>query len=493
MRFTDVLKKKSLSLAGKIAVSLIPPKSFTTLSESEKYMPTGDDKFDCTGGEKWSCGFAKSVLTPTDYTLKTYYIAGYNSDNPVKGVLDDMFARAVYFDDNSGRGGAVFCAIDCVGMSRKDINDIRKLALQSGKLGKIKSINICATHTHSAVDTQGLWGEKIYKSGRDEQYMAYLKQKAADAVVSSYLNRKDGKLFLGIERVEGIQADVRTPVTYDDNLTVLHFVPFDGSEETFAVNFACHAELLGDKTQKISADFPAYLIAQVEKRKSGANVAFFNGAVGGMVSAKDIKKIYRNEIDCEKYTREFGAMLGDAVAAIKNETEIKPVLNIKSKTVKLFADNTVLIFARFLKIINNDIGRTGKIGTACLFSEVSYAEFGEKDVAVFLVPGEIFPEFFNGRFLNAENSANHREVSYKRPLADMTECKHAFVIGLCNDELGYIVPENDFIVHPAMPYINSVKDDMRRNHYEETVGLGPKTGGALLGAFEDIISRAEDF
>lgn len=493
MKFTDTLKKKSLSLVGKIAVLLMPPKSFTTISESGKYMPIGDDKFDCSCGEKWSCGFAKSVLTPDDYDKKTYYIAGYNSNNPVKGVLDDMYARAVCFDDNSGRGSVIFCAIDCVGMSRKDINDIRKLALQSGKLGNVKSINICATHTHSAIDTQGLWGAKIYKSGRDEHYMSVLKQKAADAVVFSYLNKKDGKLFLGVEKVEGVQADVRTPVTYDDNLTVLRFVPFDGSEETFAVNFACHAELLGDKTQKISADFPAYLIAQTEKRMNGANVAFFNGAVGGMVSAKDIKKIYRNEIDCEKYTREFGKMLGDAVAEIKYETEIKPVLNVRSETVRLFADNTVLILARLLNVINNDIGRTGEVGKACLFSEVAYAEFGEKDVGIFLVPGEIFPEFFNGDFLNAENSANHREVSYKRPLVDMTECKHSFVIGLCNDELGYIVPENDFMVHQVTPYINSVKDDMKRNHYEETVGLGPKTGGALLEAFEHIIATVEDF
>ena len=27
--------------------------------------------------------------------VKTYYIAGYNSDNPAEGVPDDMYARAV--------------------------------------------------------------------------------------------------------------------------------------------------------------------------------------------------------------------------------------------------------------------------------------------------------------------------------------------------------------------------------------------------------------
>ena len=74
-------------------------------------------------------------------------------------MLDNLFARAVYIDDNRGDGGAIFCALDCVGISRKDINDIRKLVIESGRLGKVKSVNIASTHTHAGIDSQGLWGE----------------------------------------------------------------------------------------------------------------------------------------------------------------------------------------------------------------------------------------------------------------------------------------------------------------------------------------------
>lgn len=485
MKFKDKLIKNSLSFLGGAVVSAMPKKYFKTQTQADKYMLRGDEEFSLESGNTWTCGFGKSVVTAPDYNTETYYIAGYDSNNPVKGVLDDMYARAVFIDDNKGNGGVVFCAVDCVGMSRKDINDIRKAVIEHQK-HKLKSINICATHSHSAIDTQGLWGEKLYKSGRNEKYMAYLKERTAQAIISAIETRKDGKLYFGFSQTDGLQADVRTPVTFDDNLNVLHFVPNDSSGDIYAVNFACHAELLGDKTTRVSADFPAYLIKEIESRNANVNALFFNGAIGGMVSAKDIKKIYRNEINCEEYTKNYGKTLGELVLTIDNEKELKPILNIKSKGIKIVADNTLLVFARFLKILNNDISRTEKRTKASLFSEICYAEFGEKDLALFLVPGELFSELFNGEFLTENDSANHKKADYDKSLSDMSDCKHKFVIGLANDELGYIVPENDYLLNEVTPYLNSQKDDMQRNHYEETNAVSKDAGKIILDEFEKI-------
>lgn len=72
----------------------------------------------------------------------------------------------------------------------------------------------------------------------------------------------------------------------------------------------------------------------------------------------------------------------------------------------------------------------------------------------------------------------------------MSDCKHKFVIGLCNDELGYIVAENDFILNETTPYINSVKDDMQRNHYEETNSTGPQCAKIILDETENLILSA---
>lgn len=489
MKFKDSFTKKSVDTLAKFIISTMPKKHFTAQSDADKFMLTGNEKFSYSSGEKWVCGFGKATYTPADYKSKTYYIAGYDSNNPVKGVLDDLYARAVYLDDNRGDGGVVFCALDCVGISRKDINDIRRLVLQSGKLGKVKSINIASTHTHAGVDTQGLWGEKIYKCGKDKAFMDNLKKTAAQAIITAFESKKDGSLFMGCTPVEDMQADVRTPVTYDKNLTRFRFSPDDNSGDVYIVNFASHAELLGT-TSLISADFPAYLIKEIEEKVPGSNAVFFNGAIGGMISAKEIKKVYRDSIDCEAYMKDFGRQLGEIALSIKNETELKPILNIKSKSVIIPGENTVLILARYLNVLNNDIGRTEKRNKACIYSEVGYMELGDKDVAVFLIPGELFPELYNGEFLTEKDSANHRKASYQKVLVDMTECKHKFVIGLCNDELGYIVAENDFLLNETLPYINKATDDMDRDHYEETNSTGPETGKIILEETEKLIKSA---
>ncbi len=490
MKFKESFTKTAVKTLTDVILSTIPKKCFTTQENSNEFMLTGDEKFSYVPGKKWTCGFGKASFTPDDYDSKTYYIAGYDSNNPVKGVLDNLYARAVYLDDNRGDGGVVFCALDCVGMSRKDINDIRKLALESGRLGKVKSINISSTHTHAGIDTQGLWGEKIYKSGKDESFMNSLKKAAAQAVISAFENRKDGRFFMGHTVVEDMQADVRTPETYDKNLTRFRFSPNDKTGDIYIVNFASHAELLGT-TSLVSADFPAYLIKEIEEKASGSDAVFFNGAIGGMISAKEIKKVYRDSIDCEAYMKDFGKRLGEIALSVSNETELMPILNIKSKGIAVPGDNTVLILARYLKVLNNDIGRTKKRSKVCIYSEVGYLELGDKDVAAFLIPGELFPELYNGEFLSEKDSANHRPSDYPKVLSDMTDCKHKFVIGLCNDELGYILAENDFLLNEALPYINKATDDMDRDHYEETNSTGPATGKIILDETEDLIESAK--
>ena len=486
---TDKIISKAVTLLSKAVIFAMPKSYFTTADKADKYMLTGDEKFSSAHGEHFTCGFGKAILTPSDVSQGRYFIAGYDSNNRATGVLDDMYARAVYIDDNTGRGGVVMCAVDAVGISRRDINVIREIVITSGRIPRLKSINICATHSHSAIDTQGLWGEKIYKCGRDEKFMASLCQKTADAIISAYENRADGKLFYSVKKTEGLQFDCRTPDTYDSNLTKIRFESFDGKKNICIVNFASHAELLGSKTKNVSADFPAYMIKEIEENNENCDAVFINGAIGGMISAKEIKKVYRNEIDCEAYTKQFGKMLGSMVNSLDGEKELTASVNIKSVPVKISASNFVLILARLLKVLNNDIARSKKRNEAYIFTEVGYLELGESDIGMFLIPGELFPELFNGEFLSGETSATSKQAEYN-VLKNMGNAKHKFVVGLCNDELGYIIPENDFFLNARTPYIDSGKDRFDRNHYEETNSTGPKTAKTLLDAMDKLIRSA---
>ncbi len=486
----DKITRKAIETLADAVISCMPKKYFTTSEKANKYMLSGDSVFSSDKGEFFTCGFGKADLTPKDVNEKTYYIAGYGSNNAAKSVLDHMFARAFFIDDNTGRGGAVICAVDAVGLSRRDINDIRKIVLQSGKTENLKSISVCATHTHSAIDTQGLWGEKIFKSGRNEEYMKFFKEKTAEAIIKAYENRKNGKLFYSVCKTKDMHCDYRLPDAYDENLTKLRFESFDGSENVQVINFACHAELLGSKSNSISADFPCYMIKEIEENNENTNAVYINGAIGGMISAKEIRKVYRHEFDCLKYTQEYGKSLGELANSMTNEEELIPLLNIKSVPVKIKADNFVLIFARLMNVINNDCLRSNKRKEAYVATELGYLELGSKQIGAFLIPGELFPELWNGQFLSADESATGKKAEYNI-LSPMTDCDHNFVVGLCNDELGYIIPDNDFLLNEKTPYIDAAKDRFDRRHYEETNSTGPDTARTILDETFNLIKSVK--
>lgn len=487
---TDKIVRSSLLGLSKTIIFSMPEKNFTTSEKANKYMLKGDNKFSTQKGEHFTCGFGKAVLTPDDVKTRKYYIAGYDSNNPAQGVLDDMYARAVYIDDNTGRGGVIMCSVDAVGISRKDINRIRKLVIESKKIPSLKSINICATHSHSAIDTQGLWGEKLFKCGRDEEFMKHLRKLTAKAIIEAYEKRADGRMFYSVKKTEDLQFDCRTPDTFDSNFTKIRFESFDGTKNIHIINFASHAELLGSCTKNISADFPAYMIKEIESNNDNCDALFINGAIGGMISAKEIKKVYRETIDCEAYTKAFGKTLGELSNSLTDETEIAPLINVKSSPVSISAANYVLILARLLGVLNNDISRDRKKGVASIYSEVGYLELGEKEIGMFLIPGELFPELFNGEFLSDKESGNETKARYNI-LSEQGNAKHKFVVGLCNDELGYIIPDNDFFLDSKMPYIEKGKDRFDRDHYEETNSTGPETARTLLEAIEKIIKSTE--
>lgn len=94
-------------------------------------------------------------------------------------------------------------------------------------------------------------------------------------------------------------------------------------------------------------------------------------------------------------------------------------------------------------MLNNDISRDRSKGVGSIYSEVGYLELGKK-------------------------------ASYSI-FSEQGSAKHKFVVGLCNDELGYIIPDNDFFLDSKLPYINNGKDNFDRSHYEEINSTGPDT------------------
>ena len=61
--------------------------------------------------------------------------------------------------------------------------------------------------------------------------------------------------------------------------------------------------------------------------------------------------------------------------------------------------------------------------------------------------------------------------------------ENLLILGLANDELGYIVPPSDFLVNKTNPYLEKTMDLIGENHYEETNSVGPECAEVVAESF----------
>lgn len=434
----------------------------------------------------YTVGFGKCVVLPDDIETKKYYIAGYGENNPAKGVIDPQYAHAMWIDDNSGRGGILFISLDVVGLLNKDVNRIRDRLKDFKEKTGCRSINVFSTHNHAGIDTMGIWG-KLPKSGKDCKFMELLFESTVKACETAYNNRCNGDLYLGTVDVPDMQEDIRTPIVYSKTLTRFRFKPHNDSDEIWLVNFASHSESLQGCNHLVSADFPCYFREKI-KAEIGADVVYSVGAVGGMISM-DIpdEKTLRQEHRLLESTRKIGYKLAEYALSIENEQKLQPVLNFARKEFYAGVENTILTLACCIGLLEADRYASKEYKNYfCLKSEISYFELGGKKML--FLPCEIFPELVFGGFLNADESSSGSggEVNPKT-LAEITNDENILVFGLANDELGYVVPPNDFLLHPTAPYLENGRDKHNRRHYEETNSMGPKTADYIAQCVETII------
>jgi hypothetical protein len=89
----------------------------------------------------------------------------------------------------------------------------------------------------------------------------------------------------------------------------------------------------------------------------------------------------------------------------------------------------------------------------------------------------VFPELVQGTG-KAEDPRGLAQIARDHGMEDM------LILGLANDEIGYIVPPSDFVLDGELPYVREAEGD----HYEETNSLGPTTASCIAQAFEDCLA-----
>lgn len=429
----------------------------------------GDDDSFFSLGVAWNMGFGSEKITiPTD-SKEPLYIAGYNNGYKTMGVIDTPCANAVWMD--TGVGGVLLIGIDCVGCSSGTVSEIREALSSFCRETNCVSVNVYSTHTHAGIDTLGLWGP-VAVDGKNSDYMKNLVDASARAAKMAYADRSEGSLYYGSADTGDLLRDSREPAVYDPMIYQIRFDSADSENNGIRLlSYSAHAESLRGNNRRISRDFPGALADNI-KAECGDDVMYMPGAVGGLIMTRELTEPFL----AEKNMRETAKRLTDSVLSITEETKVSPELSCARTEMKIPLDNTFFFFGKFLGILDHKTSRGESETGYLIHSELGVLTLGEITLA--LVPGEIFPELVSGVGLCEGDPSPLCEIAgdYGR--------EKLLVIGLSNDELGYIVTPSTYLLNDELPYIEGAIDERGENHYEETNSASISMASCVADAFE---------
>lgn len=464
MNRTYIVLEKALYGLVRIIDFMLPSADwYGRWTDKEDYVPEcfyeGDSE-DAPEDAAWSVGYGEnSLISGLDIMNGEYFLAG--SLEPFKGrvpveVINDQRVRAFAISD--GGGIVVHAVIDGFGISRGDVQKIREMFENSVKDKDVVSVNVSALHQHSCIDTLGmnvplipalfkntavnlLGLDESHLIRKNQEFMANLFVKVTDAMKQAVDSMETGTLSYGNINIKEYIYDKRTPEVFDEYVHRLKFVP-DNKEnkETWIVSAGMHCTGLGAGPDVLSADYPYYIEQEL---KDDANLVFVLGAQLAITTEHDDihKELEADPTLANEPYILYGKRIGEKIRAIDNDVELMPELNVVHKEIFVDADNPILTLAARQGILESVLVKL-PLHRYQIVSEVGYMELGGK-VGIIMTPGEMAPEIVLGGAETAEESWTGDSWDYL-PLADMAGAENIMTFGLCNDQLGYIMPDNQY-------------------------------------------------
>ena len=413
----------------------------------------------------------------------------------------------------------------------------------SGVNEPLCTVNVFSTHAHSCVDTQGLWtatgktlkhnyrknrsGRGTYLEGADPEFMRALVRKVGDAMLRAVKDLKPGTLAFAKKDIGPDYFSNRNRPSATALSTVLYrfvFTPEDPSARpTVIASFPAHPDCAGLPTtdgqssgRELCGEFIYYMGELIGR--AGYNFLFINGAICAVYMSRgasndnvtmahryeqsvrygrELARITlaltktREEIEADPVLCDRAGIERDRADAEKNgggytlwyenwtpvkETKVSPILNIRLRQVAVPVTNPLIILVGKLNLVAYDV-IAKKDGSFAVVAEVGYLELGHGFSAV-LVPGEFCQDLLcGGDSLNAAGSFRKTDFPYP-PLTESFGAQVA-AFGLANDAVGYIVPDNDYIMGDFV------------NHYHELISLGERTGSTVMKGLRELKTQID--
>lgn len=428
-------------------------------------------------------GVAKQDISPKmSSDGNPIWLAGYYAGRQATGIHDPIWARVIWLSDGTVR--IAWVALDLIGYPLGEVQAIRRLL--KNKDIPVDYVMVTSTHTHAGPDTLGLWGGFNIFSGVDPAYINNVNN-AVVAAVTQAQNSAIPAVFSVASFAtgkEGFFRDSNTSLVIDDTCTALRFRSVSSKQEiATVVIWGNHSEVLSSSNTLLSSDYPHALRQTVEEGFPGTTGLFFAGSVGNMtplnVEVKDTSGKVLPEASFEKMQR-LGSLVGQMVVnqlkSIEKSETSDVLLKVRARTVDLAVENEIFMFLAKLGTVNRGLSPDGKIRT-----EISVIRIG--DIWLLGVPGELYPELFVGGIAPLPGGKFPDALYEEPPLKTFMRGKVNAVIGLANDEVGYIIPKVQW--RSAEIFETANKD----GYLHETNSVGPNTAPDLYHGFVDLLKE----
>ncbi len=465
--------------AGFAAVPITPQvvDTWTDVNDDARYQPKDGDTYDDRNGNG---------------RFDPYWLAGYHAGRPATGVHDDLWARAMVLDDGQTRVAIV--VLDAIGFMHDDVLEVRR---QIAARAEVDYTIVCSTHTHEAPDLLGLWGRTFTSGGVNPQYLGLVRARTADAVVQAVAALEPATLRFAqaLDAAHDLLGDGRDPQVFDPGIRLIQAVAPD-TGRTLGVLFAWanHPETLGSHNLEITSDFPHYVRESLEQGVYdgerevvpglGGIAVYVNGAIGGLLSTGSSVTI-TDPVTGEAYAEAtflkaqaqgrrlamlgMEALRGDGVVEVSDAG-----IRLRARTIELPLGNRLWRLGVVLRLFERGYTRWGYLRTEIASVHVGPAQF-------MAVPGEIYPEIVNGGIeapAGRDFAVAPMEVP---PLRDLMTGEFQFVLGLANDEIGYIIPKSEWDTKAPFLY------EAEESPYGEINSPGPETGPVIYDALATLL------
>jgi hypothetical protein len=300
-------------------------------------------------------GAATVKITPAVGTP----MAGYYGKRGVQGVLDDLFAKAVVFNDGKTKVAMVVC--DLLGLPRTVVVEARQLIEQKTGI-PADHVMISATHTHTGPVIPGDSEIDNLVIGNDKHCQEYVRQlpkwiaesvekadkQASAARVSFGSDKESGISFIRRFRMKDgsvawnpgkLNPNIIQPIgTIDPQVNVVSVDSFGNPTPTSKpmltyVNFANHLDTTGGLL--VSADYPATLAKRLADYKGQGMLTMFANGTCGNINHLDVHSATPQSGPEE--AKRIGTILAGAV--LKAYLHLTPVqdttLQVRRETVSL--------------------------------------------------------------------------------------------------------------------------------------------------------------